>query len=115
MQKIPLDSSNLSVHTAASTGDLEALIKIEESNPEAIHEVDANGWTALHEAVRSEHIEVIKYLLTKGSDINQRTHHGEGGSPLWWAKYYHGKDSKVVKYLESKGAKDLAPKKDMIV
>jgi prolyl 4-hydroxylase len=44
--------------------------------------------------------------------MNLRTHHGDGGSPLWWAKKYHGKDSKVVKFLESKGAIDVAPDKE---
>lgn len=55
---------------------------MEKENPESIKKVDENGWTPLHEAVRGGSIEVIEYLLTKGLDINQRTHGGTGGSPL---------------------------------
>ena len=79
------------------------------NDPASIKKVDENGWTPLHEAVRSDNIEVLKYLIEKGLDMNLRTHDGTGGSPLWWAKKYHEKDSDVVKFLEAMGAKDIAP------
>mmetsp|Transcript_4113 Transcript_4113/g.8317 ORF Transcript_4113/g.8317 Transcript_4113/m.8317 type:complete len:94 (-) Transcript_4113:168-449(-) len=65
--------------------------------------------TALHEAARGGHVDVVEYLLERGLDINQRTHKGKGGSPLWWAKKIHGDDHPVVKYLKEKGAKNLKP------
>ncbi|KAL3801833.1 hypothetical protein HJC23_001229 [Cyclotella cryptica] len=110
--RITLDSAALNVHTAASSGDLEALILLEEASPGSIQKVDENGWTPLHEAIRSDQLAVIKFLLSKGLNINQRTHNGEGGSPLWWAKQYHGKDHRIVKFLQSKGAKEIPPEKE---
>ena len=79
------------------------------NDPQSIHKVDNNGWTPLHEAARGGHVEVVSYLLNQGLDKNHRTNGGVGGSPLWWAKKVHGKDHKVVKYLESVGAKDIPP------
>lgn len=65
--------------------------------------------TPLHEAVRSGSVETVEYLVKYGLDINQRTHGGSGGTPLWWAKILFGLDHDVVKYLQSLGAKDIAP------
>eukprot|EP00986_Skeletonema_menzelii_P006352 scaffold2384_cov143-Skeletonema_menzelii.AAC.23 len=125
----------VSVHTAAAEGDLEALKALEKENSDALFKVDENGWTALHqysaattvrfrahthlsrscpspsEAVRGGHIKVAQYLLSKGLDINFRTHNGTGGSPLWWAKHIHGKDHAMVKFLEGQRAEDIAPDK----
>lgn len=64
---------NLTAHTAASSGDLEALMEIAAKDPEAIKKIDNNGWSPLHEAVRGGHIEVVSYLLSKGADVNMRT------------------------------------------
>mmetsp|Transcript_302 Transcript_302/g.571 ORF Transcript_302/g.571 Transcript_302/m.571 type:complete len:488 (-) Transcript_302:1111-2574(-) len=101
----------VSVHTAAAEGDLGVLKAIEKENSDSLFTADGNGWTALHEAVRGGHIQVAQYLIDKGLDINFRTHNGTGGSPLWWAKHLHGKDHKMVKFLEGKGAVEIAPDK----
>jgi len=100
---------SLSAHTAASTGDLEALIAIAIDNPEALKHKDGNGWNPLHEAVRGGHVEIVKFLLKGGLEKNERTHTGNGGSPLWWAKKTHGVDHPMVKYLESIGAEEHPP------
>mmetsp|Transcript_30398 Transcript_30398/g.65643 ORF Transcript_30398/g.65643 Transcript_30398/m.65643 type:complete len:559 (+) Transcript_30398:70-1746(+) len=100
---------SLSAHTAASTGDLEALIAIAIDNPDALKHKDNNGWNPLHEAVRGGHVEIVKFLLKGGLDKNERTHTGNGGSPLWWAKKTHGTDHAMVKYLESIGAVETPP------
>lgn len=63
------------------------------------------------EAVRGGHIKVAQYLLSKGLDINLRTHNGTGGSPLWWAKNIHGKDHAMVKFLKGQRAEEIAPDK----
>lgn len=102
-------AKGLSAHTAASSGDLDALIAIAVENPEALKYKDNNGWNPLHEAVRGGHIEIIKFLLKGGLDKNERTHAGNGGSPLWWAKKTHGADHPVVQYLESIGAEEIPP------
>jgi prolyl 4-hydroxylase len=69
-------------------------------------------WSSLSEAIRGGHFHVVQYLIDKGLDIDFRTHDGDGGSPLWWAKRIHGKDHKIVKFLETKGARDIAPDPD---
>ena len=82
-----------------------------EKNPSSIKKIDGNGWSAIHEAVRADELEVLKWLVAQGLDINLRTHFGSGGTPLYWAKRYHGDDSNIVKYLESLGAIDIEPSK----
>lgn len=102
-------SKSISAHTAASTGDLEALIAIAIDDPDALKYKDGNGWNPLHEAVRGGHVEIVKFLLKGGLDKNDRTHGGSGGSPLWWARKTHGQSHEMVKYLESIGAKEVPP------
>ena len=55
---------------------------------------DNEGWTSLMHASRNRHLEVVKYLLEKGADID--------------AKYYG--DLIVVQYLMEKGAKYINAK-----
>ena len=100
----------LNVHTAASSGDMDALIAIAGKNIALLKKKDNNGWNSLHEAVRGGHLEVVKFLIEKGLDKDERTHTGDGGSPLWWAKKTHGVKHPVVQYLESLGAKEIPPK-----
>lgn len=99
----------LNAHTAASSGDLDALLTIAKDNPDALHHKDNNGWNPLHEAVRGGHVGVVKYLLKNGLDKDERTHTGDGGSPLWWAKKTHGLKHPMVHYLEGIGAKEVPP------
>ncbi|KAL9184078.1 hypothetical protein ACHAXT_002164 [Thalassiosira profunda] len=101
---------SLNAHTAASNGDLDALIAIAAESPAMIKHKDNNGWTPLHEAARGGHIDVVKFLLKSGLDKNERTHTGNGGSPLWWAKKTHGATHPMVQYLESIGAEEIPPK-----
>ena len=52
---------------------------------------------------------IIRFLLKAGLDKDERTHTGDGGSPLWWAKKTHGVKHPVVQYLEGIGAKEIPP------
>jgi len=59
-------------------------------------------------------VESIQLLLDHGADINARTKGMEagasGGTPLWWALYYHKEeDHPVVELLKRNGAKKVAP------
>lgn len=101
--------SKLDVHFAAASGDLNLLKLIAAEDPKSLHRVDRNGWTALHEAARGGHPEVIDYLLQNGLDINQRTHKGNGGSPLWWAKKFRGTHHKIVAHMQERGAVEVPP------
>ena len=40
-------------------------------------EVDINGWTSLHCAVYSGHLEITKLLMVYGADLNARTYVGQ--------------------------------------
>jgi len=60
---------DLNAHTAASAGDLEALIIIASRNLEDVKRKDSNGWTPLHEAARGGHVEVVTWLLQRGLDM----------------------------------------------
>ena len=50
----------------------------QEKDPSTIKKIDGNGWSAIHEAVRSGELEVLKWLVAQGLDINLRTHFGKG-------------------------------------
>jgi ankyrin repeat protein len=63
----------------------------------------------LHEGARAGHIEVVKYLVENGADMNHRTQNGSGGTVLWWAKKELDQDHPVIDLLESMGALDVGP------
>jgi Ankyrin repeats (3 copies) len=103
------------LHVAAAEGDLLTVISLlrsfesgsvsGSSNYDMLHARDANDWQAIHEAASAGHLEVLKYLVDKGSDVGAMTK--EGGSVLWWAKKMLDKDDPVIAYLEEIGAPDL--------
>lgn len=96
-------------HLAAQGGDLEALKREVQGKKNAVNAKDKNGWTPLHEGVRSGHLEVVKYLVEQGADIDSVTGGGTNGSVLWWARKTHGDDHPVIDLLESLGAADIGP------
>ncbi len=60
--------------------------------------------TMLHQAVWSDHEDVVRLLVERGArlDIKDTIYHG---TPLGWARY--GKREKIARYLESLGAPDV--------
>ena len=71
------------------------------------NEADVNvetvfNWTPLHFAIRDGHLEIIKLLITNGAKVNLIDTYGRI-PPLELAK--QKKNSAVIEYLESKGAK----------
>jgi len=62
----------------------------------------AMGWTALHYAVVNGDLELVKYLIKHGANVNKST--GEGSSPLFLAKL--GGYNDIVKILKNTGAKE---------
>mmetsp|Transcript_5236 Transcript_5236/g.7561 ORF Transcript_5236/g.7561 Transcript_5236/m.7561 type:complete len:435 (+) Transcript_5236:120-1424(+) len=83
---------------AAGAGDLRAVDNLFIQNPDSIHEVDANGWGALHLSSRRGDLTIVKYLQERGIDMRQKTNAGEDALSL--ARKYHGEDHELVKYLE---------------
>lgn len=100
---------NLGANFAAAAGDLTLLKRIVKGDPKSLYRVDNNGWSPLTEAARGGHQEVMEWLLQEGANINQRTHKGKGGSPLWWAKKFLGSKHKIVEYMEERGAVEIPP------
>jgi ankyrin repeat protein len=63
---------------------------------------NAMGWTALHYAVINGDVELVKYLIKFGANVNKAT--GEGSTPLYLAKL--GGDDAIIKVLKNAGAKE---------
>jgi ankyrin repeat protein len=81
---------------------LKGLQAVAAFNPDGLKEADKLGWTAFHEGTRSGKLEIVKFLLDHGADINLLT--DAGISPLWIAHNYLGENHEVSKYLEELGA-----------
>jgi len=71
-------------HDAARRGDSSALKDILDKNPKLVNALDQFGNTALHGAVEKGHIQIIKYLISKGADVNMKDR--EGRTPLYYAE-----------------------------
>ena len=99
-----IDTGRTTLHEAAAQGDLHEVHGILETNDVNIHKRDRNGWQAIHEAVRSGHIDIVKSLADKGADLGAKTNNG--GTVLWWAKKSLPQDHEVVKFLEANSAPD---------
>jgi ankyrin repeat protein len=62
----------------------------------------ALGWTALHYAAINGDVELVKYLLKYGANVNKST--GEGSTPLYLAKLGNHED--IIRILKNAGAKE---------
>ncbi len=82
-------NSNTGVHInhLAAHGALQSIQKLVQTNPAVVHQADTNGWQPVHEAARAGHTKVMEYLVQNKVDLNARTNHGSGGTPLWWAEH----------------------------
>jgi len=79
---------------AARRGLIEQLISFVERNPESVHQVDESNQTALLWAAYCGQNECVRYLISKGANINRATitdpdnedcQHENNRSPLDWA------------------------------
>jgi len=76
-------------------------------NPELVHKKDENGWTCIHEASRSGHLEIVKLILKRGVDKDLLTK--TGVTPLNIARQYLEVNHKLIEFLNDIGAKDISP------
>jgi Ankyrin repeat len=53
--------------------------------------------------------QVVELLVSRGADINARTHGGYGETPLRIAEQHLGAAHQVVQYLKSMGALSIGP------
>jgi ankyrin repeat protein len=58
------------IHELAQKGDLEGLKAMIEKDPKLVNIRDKDGRTPLHWASRGVHLEVVKFLVDKGADVN---------------------------------------------
>lgn len=96
-------------HEAASSGKMDTLEQIAKNEKHKLTTKDTNGWEPIHEGARGGHKDVLELLIAHGANINERTGHGKGGSPLYLATQAHGKLHASVKFLEEMGAKYIEP------
>jgi len=67
------------------------------SGSNLIHTPNSYGGTPLHMAVRTGDLNIVKYLVSMGADVNTKTKHG--GTALWWAGKVLSPVHPVYKYL----------------
>ena len=58
---------------------------------------DENGWTALHEAARSGHADVLRLLVAKGADASKKTKYGQSVHDI--ARDVHHEDHPAMRFL----------------
>jgi len=71
--------SDISIHDAAETGDIEA-VKQAIANGADVNGKDKDSWSPLNLAALEGHKEVVEFLIAKGVDVNAKDE--EGRTPL---------------------------------
>ena len=102
------DVTPTEAHGAAAVGDIRTLKAIAGSKKrDILFQTDANGWQPIHEAARSNMVEVVEFLLEEGADADCRTYGDE--SPLQIAVNNEvEEDSEMAKILQAAGSR-LSP------
>ncbi len=66
------------IHRAVAQGDLENTRRMIENIPELIHQKDKDsGATPLHITVANGHLEIVRFLLSKGASVDVKNKQGE--------------------------------------
>lgn len=68
-----LETPEKEILWAAENGDLKKLKILLEQNPLLVNCTDRDGYTPLHRACYSNHIEVVDLLLSYGADVSSKT------------------------------------------
>jgi hypothetical protein len=109
LQQSKFETGSTDAHFFSREGKLEELKQAVKLLPEVVNASDKNGWQPLHEAVRAGDVEIVKFLLENGADVNARTEKdGKGATALNWALHYHDEEHPVVVLLKENGAKNYA-------
>eukprot|EP00751_Fragilariopsis_kerguelensis_P047443 CAMPEP_0171044642 /NCGR_PEP_ID=MMETSP0736-20130129/47959_1 /TAXON_ID=186038 /ORGANISM="Fragilariopsis kerguelensis, Strain L26-C5" /LENGTH=359 /DNA_ID=CAMNT_0011494327 /DNA_START=267 /DNA_END=1346 /DNA_ORIENTATION=+ len=102
--------NNDDLRKLAEYGNVRKVEAIFRDNPASAHKADENGWTILHEAVRSGRIEIVKLILKHGADKDLLTK--AGVTPLNIARQYLEGDHKLIEFFDDIGAKDSNPRRN---
>ncbi len=70
---------------AANYADINTLKDLIASKPDLVGEADQLGFTALHEAVGKQNLEVVQILIAAGANVNAQNN--AGFAPLHFAAY----------------------------
>lgn len=97
------------IHDASSEGNIVKVQALISEKPDLVNSADDKGSTPLHLASSQGHLEVVKFLVDKGADIEAVN--GRGFTPLQLASY--GGHRQVVEFLLDKGANVNAKNKSM--
>jgi ankyrin repeat protein len=99
----PFLEASLGVSSGKVTIEMLDLLRKNGANINAaIQRKSAMGWTALHYAAINGDVELVKYLIKYGANVNKAT--GDGSTPLYLAQL--GKHEEIIKLLKNAGAKD---------
>jgi len=90
------------LHKAVENGDLNQVVDMARKIPKSLHMKDEKGWYPLHLAVQAGHLEIVKFLIARGANINARGPFGT--TPLRWA--LKSDQHIIANYLLEKGARD---------
>ena len=84
--------------THAQRGDVAELhALLDRVSTDFLDDGDENGWTALHEAARSGHADVLRLLVNKGADASKRTKYGQSAHDI--ARDVHHEDHPAMRFL----------------
>lgn len=108
-EKDKFTTGSTPAHRAAQEGDADTLGKVIDKLDHLLNAKDANGWTPLHEGARAGHHEVVKLLVERGANINERTKEGKGETALYWSIKENGEDHPVSQLLMELGALNIGP------
>lgn len=89
------------VFTAAAKGDLDQVKSLINNNKDLVYAVNDNKKTALHFAAEKGHVDIVRFLLDSGAEVNATT--AGGNTALVFAAQNGHND--VGKLLLQKGAK----------
>lgn len=99
----PFIQATLGVSSGKVTIEMCELLRKNGANINAaLTKPSAMGWTALHYAVINGDVELVKYLIKYGANVNKAT--GEGSTPLYLAQI--GNNEEIIKILKNAGSKN---------
>lgn len=91
------------IFEAARNGELNIVINLLKENKDLLKSLDQNGRTPLHMACFGAHLDVVKYLIDHGANINASTY--AKLTPLHWAVHSYSDPvikKEIIRFLLSK-------------
>ena len=93
---------------AAQSGDVRALARRLQADPDRCTAYSADGWTALHLAAYFGHAAAVRLLLERGADVHARSTNDTANTPLH-AALAGAREAATVGLLLDHGADVNAP------